>query len=251
MGCGCCVPTFRDEVEDEIFAYVKRLKKHDRTKNLLIHEIQKDLVKRAETLEKYNYPYRNDDVAKTVKLYKKYIYKKLDGHVELIEDKIKKKEKPEKEKNIKKDVQKLKLKEKEESKNEIEKKKDEINEKKEKNIINNIKEKENENKGSMANNKNEENLESILKSELHPILEDKIKNYSEKDESKGKKEKSIDNIQDYLPKKEIEQKKSDIINKEKKVNAQKNQNGEDEIEKDIKSFKSEIEGSNQNQIRIE
>lgn len=251
MGCGCCVPTFRDEVEDEIFAYVKRLKKHDRTKNLLIHEIQKDLVKRAETLEKYNYPYRNDDVEKTVKLYKKYIYKKLDGHVELIEDKIKKKEKPEKEKNIKKDVQKLKLKEKEESKNEIEKKKDEINEKKEKNIINNIKEKENENKGSMANNKNEENLESILKSELHPILEDKIKNYSEKDESKGKKEKSIDNIQDYLPKKEIEQKKSDIINKEKKVNAQKNQNGEDEIEKDIKSFKSEIEGSNQNQILIE
>lgn len=251
MGCGCCVPTFRDEVEDEIFAYVKRLKKHDRTKNLLIHEIQKDLVKRAETLEKYNYPYRNDDVEKTVKLYKKYIYKKLDGHVELIEDKIKKKEKPEKEKNIKKDVQKLKLKEKEESKNEIEKKKDEINEKKEKIIINNIKEKENENKGSMANNKNEENLESILKSELHPILEDKIKNYSEKDESKGKKEKSIDNIQDYLPKQEIEQKKSDIINKEKKVNAQKNQNGEDEIEKDIKSFKSEIEGSNQNQIRIE
>ena len=251
MGCGCCVPTFRDEVEDEIFAYVKRLKKHDRTKNLLIHEIQKDLVKRAETLEKYNYPYRNDDVEKTVKLYKKYIYKKLDGHVELIEDKIKKKEKPEKEKNIKKDVQKLKLKEKEESKNEMKKKKDEINEKKEKNIINNIKEKENENKGSMANNKNEENLESILKSELHPILEDKIKNYSEKDESKGKKEKSIDNIQDYLPKKEIEQKKSDIINKDKKVNAQKNQNGEDEIEKDIKSFKSEIEGSNQNQIRIE
>ena len=40
------------------------------------------------------------------------------------------------------------------------------------------------------------------------MLENKIKNYSEKDDSKEQKEKSIDNIQQYLPKREDEEHKS-------------------------------------------
>ena len=219
MGCGCCVTTFKDEVEDEVFAYIKRLKKHDRTKNILIHEIQNDLIKRAETIEKYKYPYRHDDVEKTVKIYKNYIYKKFKGNVELLEDKIKTKGNEENKKVIKKDDDKLLLKDKNENN------KDKISEDKEKKpIINKIVD-NNENKGSMVNNKNEEKLESILKSDLNPILDDKIKNYSEKDESKEQKEKSIDNIQQFLPKSE-----------EKEIN---NKIDNDDKEKEIKSLKSE------------
>ena len=35
MGCGCCVTTFRDEVEGEVFSYIKRLKKGNEEKNNL------------------------------------------------------------------------------------------------------------------------------------------------------------------------------------------------------------------------
>ena len=115
MGCGCCVTTFRDEVEGEVFSYIKRLKKGNEEKNNLIQEIQKDLLKRCEIIEKYNYPYRYDDVEKTVKIYKNYIYRKFKGHVELLEDKIKSKDKQEKQTKqeiIKTDENKLTLKDK-------------------------------------------------------------------------------------------------------------------------------------------
>ena len=237
MGCGCCIPTFRDEVEGEVFSYIKRLKKHDETKNKLIQEIQKDLIKRAETVEKYKYPYRHDDVEKTVKIYKNYIYKKFKGNVELLEDKIKTKENEEKVKNIKKDDNKLKLKEEEKNKNKnvfdenkiVDKDKEE---KKESN--NNEEKKKEENKDSMANNRNEEKLESVLKSDLHPMLDNKIKNYSEKDDSKEQKEKSIDNIQQYLPKREDEEHKS-----ENKGDDKKSDNNDKEEVKN--SLKKEIE----------
>ena len=97
MGCGCCIVTFRDEVEDEILSYINLIKSHERNKKNLIYEIKKDLSKRAAVVEKYNYPYRKEDVKKTVNIYKNYIYQKFKGNVELLEDKIKSKEKKEKE----------------------------------------------------------------------------------------------------------------------------------------------------------
>ena len=102
MGCGCCITSFRDEVEDEILSYIKLIKSHERNKKSLIFEIQKDLSKRAAVVDKYNYPYRKEDVKKTVNIYKNYIYKKFRGKVELLEDKIKYKEK-EKEKKEEKE----------------------------------------------------------------------------------------------------------------------------------------------------
>ena len=92
MGCGCCILSFRDEVEGEILSYINRIKNHERNKKTLIFEIQKDLSKRAAVVEKYNYPYRKEDVKKTVNIYKNYIYHKFKGNVELLEDKIKSKE---------------------------------------------------------------------------------------------------------------------------------------------------------------
>ena len=265
MGCGCCITTFRDEVEGEVFSYINRLNKHDRTKKNLIQEIQRDLNKRAETVERYNYPYRHDDVEKTVKIYKNYIFRKFKGDVELLEDKIKPKEKEGEVKNIKKDDNKLKLKGEEKNKkiNEIEKnnivdkeekklsnnneeKREENkeskvnNSKEEKNKeenkdskINNSKEekKKEENKDSMANNRNEEKLESILKSDLHPMLEDKIKNYSERDDSKEQKEKSIDNIQQYLPKREDEQNKYESMGNDKRID---NNDNEEEVRNSLR-----------------
>ena len=75
----------------------------------------------------------------------------------------------------------------------------------------------------MANNRNEEKLESILKSDLHPMLEDKIKNYSERDDSKEQKEKSIDNIQQYLPKREDEQNKYESMGNDKRIDNNDNE----------------------------
>ena len=239
MGCGCGTTTFRDEVEREVFSYIKRLKKANNTKNILIHEIQKDLIKRSEIIEKYNYPYRYDDVEKTVKIYKNYIYRKFDGRVELLEDKIKAKENQENQKNIKTDDNKLILKDKDKEKNKIEEIKDlknivNSNTDNQKQKQNNIDDKiDNENKKSMANNKNDEKPESILKSDLKPMLEDKIKNYSEHDESKEIKEKSIDNIKDFLPTKND--------NSEKKVY---NINEREEV---IKSLKSEKDSEKSNE----
>ena len=246
MGCGCCITTFRDEVESEVFPYIKRLKKKDKAKNDLIHEIQKDLIKRAETIEKYNYPYRRDDVDNTVKIYKNYIYRKFKGNIEFLEEKIKQKEDSKKEKDIKKDEDKLKLKddnEKDNKKGNEDNKKEskEENKQKQSNIES---KKENENKGSMVNNKNEEKVESILKSDLHPILEDKIKNYSERDESKDQKEKSIDNIKDYLPNEEKDQDRPQTKNNNKKEKGNNN-------EEDIINNKSKEESEKSNQEKQE
>ena len=85
--------------------------------------------------------------------------------------------------------------------------------------------KENQNKKSMDDYKKDEKLENILQSDLQPMLEDKIKNYSERDESKDIKEKSINNIKDFIPK--------------DKDNSVKKGNNIIEREEDIKSLKSE------------
>ena len=170
MGCGCCITTFKDEVEDQIFSYIKRIKKHERTKNVIINEIQKDLTQRAETIEKYNYPYRREDVDKTVNIYKNYIYKRFNGNVELIEDKKEPKKNKEDENKIKNNDKKLIL----NSQNNIVLEKDPDKNKKSNEIkntdkfINSI-----ENKESIVNYKND-NEPKVINS----IINIKKKNYN-------------------------------------------------------------------------
>ncbi len=62
MGCSCCEITYQEEVEEQIRAYIKKINKTNATKNNLINEIKEDLLRRASTMEKYYYPYRNDHV---------------------------------------------------------------------------------------------------------------------------------------------------------------------------------------------
>ena len=235
MGCGCCIVTFRDEVEDEILSYINLIKSHERNNKNLIYEIKKDLSKRAAVVEKYNYPYRKEDVKKTVNIYKNYIYQKFKGNVELLEDKIKSKEKKEKEiKNkIKEDDKKITLKDKI-NYNTIEFEKDnKLDEnKKEQKINNNDNKKINDNIENIVSSKKEKeskNIDNAIKSDLQPMLEDKIKNNSEQDESENQK-KSFDNIKNNpLPKEE----NSQVKLKDKINNNNKNlRYGENEEEKE-------------------
>lgn len=235
MGCGCCIVTFRDEVEDEILSYINLIKSHERNKKNLIYEIKKDLSKRAAVVEKYNYPYRKEDVKKTVNIYKNYIYQKFKGNVELLEDKIKSKEKKEKEiKNkIKEDDKKITLKDKINYNTiEFEKDKKLDENKKEQKINNNDNKKINDNIENIVSSKKEKeskNIDNAIKSDLQPMLEDKIKNNSEQDESENQK-KSFDNIKNNsLPKEE----NSQVELKDKINNNNKNlRYGENEEEKE-------------------
>ena len=235
MGCGCCIVTFRDEVEDEILSYINLIKSHERNKKNLIYEIKKDLSKRAAVVEKYNYPYRKEDVKKTVNIYKNYIYQKFKGNVELLEDKIKSKEKKEKEiKNkIKEDDKKITLKDKINYNTiEFEKDKKLDENKKEQKINNNDNKKINDNIENIVSSKKEKeskNIDNAIKSDLQPMLEDKIKNNSEQDESVNQK-KSFDNIKNNsLPKEE----NSQVELKDKINNNNKNlRYGENEEEKE-------------------
>lgn len=235
MGCGCCIVTFRDEVEDEILSYINLIKSHERNKKNLIYEIKKDLSKRAAVVEKYNYPYRKEDVKQTVNIYKNYIYQKFKGNVELLEDKIKSKEKKEKEiKNkIKEDDKKITLKDKINYNTiEFEKDKKLDENKKEQKINNNDNKKINDNIENIVSSKKEKeskNIDNAIKSDLQPMLEDKIKNNSEQDESENQK-KSFDNIKNNpLPKEE----NSQVELKDKINNNNKNlRYGENEEEKE-------------------
>ena len=235
MGCGCCIVTFRDEVEDEILSYINLIKSHERNKKNLIYEIKKDLSKRAAVVEKYNYPYRKEDVKKTVNIYKNYIYQKFKGNVELLEDKIKSKEKKEKEiKNkIKEDDKKITLKDKINYNTiEFEKDKKLDENKKEQKINNNDNKKINDNIENIVSSKKEKeskNIDNAIKSDLQPMLEDKIKNNSEQDESENQK-KSFDNIKNNpLPREE----NSQVELKDKINNNNKNlRYGENEEEKE-------------------
>ena len=86
---GCCGVTYEEEVENEIVNYLKTLKNTDNAKKRLLKEIKDDLSRRALTVDKYYYPYRIEDVEKTVNFYKNYISIRLKGFVEFYE--IKKK----------------------------------------------------------------------------------------------------------------------------------------------------------------
>ena len=95
MGC-CCGVTYEEEVEEQIKNYLKNINKSKQTKDRLFKEIKDDLSKRASTVNRYYYPYRNEDVEKTVNFYKNYISLRLKGFVEYYDVKKKEEKKPEK-----------------------------------------------------------------------------------------------------------------------------------------------------------
>ena len=164
MGCSCCEVTYLDEVEDKILSYINRINKPEDTKNKLIRHIKEDLLRRASTVDRYHYPYRNEDVELTVDLYKKYIYTNLWGNFILIEDKIKKVENEEKAKLI----------ENEEKKEEKQEEKVDEKEIKIKNLIlsvNENKKEENEIKENKENKKVEINNEIIINKKVPTKLE--------------------------------------------------------------------------------
>ena len=79
---GCCGVTYEEEVETEICKYLKSLNQPDAKKRQLLKEIKDDLTRRATTVNKYYYPYRIEDVEKTVNYYKSYIKIQLKGFFE-------------------------------------------------------------------------------------------------------------------------------------------------------------------------
>ena len=164
---GCCGVTYEDEVEEKITEYIKTLKNPDNTKKRILQEIKDDLTRRANTVDRYYYPYRMEDVDKTVNFYKNYIAMRLKGFIEFYEVKNM-------EKKIdvtkKEDKNKKKEKEKDESDDESQKDKNENNNneivisKKEPTKLNNnmnnnvnnaISEIKEENEVEITNNKNE------------------------------------------------------------------------------------------------
>ncbi len=82
---GCCGVTYEDEVEVKITDYLKTLKNPEKTKSRILQEIKNDLTRRANTVNRYYYPYRMEDVDKTVNFYKKYIAMRLKGFIEFYE----------------------------------------------------------------------------------------------------------------------------------------------------------------------
>jgi len=170
---GCCGVTYEDEVEEKITEYMKSLKNPDNTKKRILQEIKNDLIRRANTVDRYYYPYRMEDVDKTVNFYKNYISMRLKGFIEFYEVRnvAPKIEVAKKEEQIKKKDENNK--DKDESDDESQKEKDENNNeivisKKEPTKLNNnmnnvnnvnseIKE-ENEDENEITNNKKEDQI---------------------------------------------------------------------------------------------
>ena len=163
---GCCGVTYEDEVEQKITEYIKTLKNPDNTKKRILQEIKNDLTRRANTVDRYYYPYRTEDVDKTVNFYKNYIAMRLKGFIEFYEVKN-----METKIDVAKNEEQAKKKDKDESDDESQKEKNENNNndiiinKKEPTKLNNnnninnanseIKE---ENEAEMTNNKKEEEI---------------------------------------------------------------------------------------------
>ena len=170
---GCCGVTYEDEVEEKITEYMKSLKNPDNTKKRILQEIKNDLIRRANTVDRYYYPYRMEDVDKTVNFYKNYISMRLKGFIEFYEVRnvAPKIEVAKKEEQIKKKDENNK--DKDESDDESQKEKDENNNeivisKKEPtklnnnmNNVNNVNSEikgENEDENEITNNKKEEQI---------------------------------------------------------------------------------------------
>jgi hypothetical protein len=170
---GCCGVTYEDEVEEKITEYMKSLKNPDNTKKRILQEIKNDLIRRANTVDRYYYPYRMEDVDKTVNFYKNYISMRLKGFIEFYEVRnvAPKIEVAKKEEQIKKKDENNK--DKDESDDESQKEKDENNNeivisKKEPtklnnnmNNVNNVNSEikgENEDENEITNNKKEDQI---------------------------------------------------------------------------------------------
>ena len=163
---GCCGVTYEEEVETEISNYLKTLNLPDNKKKGLLKEIQDDLTKRASTVNKYNYPYRLEDVEKTVNFYKNYIFIKSKGFAQFYD--IKKNQTLNKEKEKEKEKEELNKKKEKEKKNESD---DESEiDKGENNII--VKKKE-PTKLNKNNGKKDEENDKDKKDENDEIIQDK------------------------------------------------------------------------------
>ena len=165
MGC-CCGVTYEEEVETEINNYLKTINQPDDKKRQLLKEIKEDLSRRASTVNKYYYPYRIEDVEKTVNYYKSFIKMRFKGFFDFYDVKKNLTINKEKEQLNKQEQEKNNIKLNQSDESEIEKEEDKIKDiivkKKEptklnNNNINSGENKDGNNDGKIEENKNEEN----------------------------------------------------------------------------------------------
>ena len=218
---GCCGVTYEDEVEQKITEYIKTLKNPDNTKKRILQEIKNDLTRRANTVDRYYYPYRTEDVDKTVNFYKNYIAMRLKGFIEFYEVKnmetkidVAKKEEQAKKKDKDKD--------KDESDDESQKEKNENNNN---DIIINKKE-----PTKLNNNNNINNANSEIKEENEAEMTN-----NKKEEETIDKNKSID--MDIVNQKKEEEINTDNIEQKENNNLAENIT---DLKKDETNEKNEL-----------
>ena len=199
---GCCGVTYEDEVEQKITEYIKTLKNPDNTKKRILQEIKNDLTRRANTVDRYYYPYRTEDVDKTVNFYKNYIAMRLKGSIEFYEVKN-----METKIDVAKKEEQAKKKDKDESDDESQKEKNENNNN---DIIINKKE-----PTKLNNNNNINNANSEIKEESEAEMTN-----NKKEEETIDKNKSID--MDIVNQKKEEEINTDNIEQKENNNLTEN-----------------------------
>ena len=214
---GCCGVTYEDEVEQKITEYIKTLKNPDNKKKRILQEIKNDLTRRANTVDRYYYPYRTEDVDKTVNFYKNYIAMRLKGPTEFYEVKN-----METKIDVAKKEEQAKKKDKDESDDESQKEKNENNNN---DIIINKKE-----PTKLNNNNNINNANSEIKEENEAEMTN-----NKKEEETIDKNKSID--MDIVNQKKEEEINTDNI--EQKENNNLTENITD-LKKDETNEKNEL-----------
>ena len=200
---GCCGVTYEDEVEQKITEYIKTLKNPDNTKKRILQEIKNDLTRRANTVDRYYYPYRTEDVDKTVNFYKNYIAMRLKGFIEFYEVKN-----METKIDVAKKEEQAKKKDKDESDDESQKEKNDNNNNND--IIINKKE-----PTKLNNNNNINNANSEIKEENEAEMTN-----NKKEEETLDKNKSID--MDIVNQKKEEEINTDNIEQKENNNLTEN-----------------------------
>ena len=210
---GCCGVTYEDEVEVKITDYIRTLKNPENTKKRILQEIREDLKRRANTVNRYYYPYRNEDVDETVNFYKTFISMKLKGFIEFydikkVEEKIEpiKKEENNKDKDSI-DSEEESQKDKKENNNKINLKKKEPT-KLNNNINNNIssKEKEKNEVEICINNKNEI---KITENNINQSIEMDMVNQREEEENENNIKIEEENKKEEAKKEDEEKKRAE------------------------------------------
>ena len=220
---GCCGVTYEEEVEEEIIKYLKTINKPEETKNNILREIREDLMKRASTVNRYYYPYRKEDVEKTVNFYKNYISLKFKGYVPSYVQKKEIKniietnnviENKEQSKENKKEDEKNEINNKMEEQYEINNREDTNNE-----ISNKIEGEQNQKEDEENKNKEGDNItikkqeKTTLSNLIRNVKNENNMNSNEKEEKDGKieEEKKEENEEDN------ENNKKDINNNENEI----------------------------------